>query len=107
MLQKESKWAWGQQQAKAFLTAKNSLQDDALLVHYDSSRQLVLACDASQYGLGGVLSHIMDDGQERLIVYTPRTLTTAEKNYSQLEKEVLAVVFVVWSSATVIHFQQF
>jgi len=86
LLQKESKWAWGQPQAKAFETAKNALQDDALLVLYDSPKQLVLACDASQYGLGGVLSHIMDDGLERPIAYTSRTLTEAEKNYSQLEK---------------------
>jgi len=82
-------------QAKAFQTAKNTLQDDALLVHYDSSKQLVLACDASQYGLGRVLSLIMDDGQERSIAYTSRTLTVAEKNYSLLGKEALAVVFAV------------
>jgi len=95
LLQKESKWAWGQPQAKAFQTAKNAPQNDALLEHYDSSKQLVLACDASQYGLGGVLSHIMDDGQENPIAYTSRTLTAAQKNYSQLEKEALAVAFAV------------
>ena len=82
LLQKESKWTWDHKQVKAFQAAKNALQGDALLVHYDNSKQLVLACDASQYGLGGVLSHIMDDGQERPIAYTSRTLTAAEKNYS-------------------------
>ena len=39
----------GQKQAKAFMVAKDALQDDALLVHYDSSKQLVLAYDASPY----------------------------------------------------------
>ena len=42
--------------------AKNVLQNDTLLFHYDNNQQLVLACDASPYGLGVVLSHIMDDG---------------------------------------------
>ena len=65
------------------------------MVHYDSTRQLVLACDAFQYGLGAVLSHIMDDGQEHPVAYASRTLTPAEKNYSQLEKEALGVVFAV------------
>ena len=87
LLKKNSKWHWGKQHANAFAEAKSALQNGTLLVHYDSNRQLVFACDTSPYGLGVVLSHIMDDdGQERLIA---RTLTAAEKNYSQLEKEAL------------------
>ena len=66
--------------------AKSALQADSLLVHYDESKLLVLACDAS-------LSHIMEDGQERPVAYASRTLTSAEKNYSQLEKEGLAIIF--------------
>ena len=69
------------------MAAKDVLQDDALLVPYGSSKQLVLACEASPYGLGAVLSCIMEDGLEKPIAYASRTLTAAEKNYSQLEKE--------------------
>jgi len=47
---------------------------DSLLVHFDSTKPLVLAGDTSQYGLGAVLSHIMDNGQERPIAYVSRTL---------------------------------
>ena len=69
LLQKEAKWQWGTKQIKAFQDAKNALQDNTLLVHYDSSKQLVLACDASPHGLGAVLSHIMEDGEERPVAY--------------------------------------
>lgn len=65
------------------------------VVQYDDNRQLVLACDSSLYGLGAVPSNIMDDGQESLIAYASSTLTAAERNYSQLEKEVLGVVFAL------------
>ena len=95
LLQKDVRWTWGSEQEKAFEAAKSALQADSLLVHYDESKPLVLACDASQYGLGAVLSHIMEDGQERPVAHASRTLTLAEKNYSQLEKEGLTIIFGV------------
>ena len=95
LLQKKSKWKWTSTHTKSLETAKDALQANSLLVHYDDSKPLVLACDASPCGLGAVLSHIMPDGVERPVAYASRTLTTAEKNYSQLEKEGLAVVYGV------------
>ena len=79
LLQKDAKWTWGRKQNKAFKAAKSALQDDSLLVHYDESKPLVLACDASQYGLRAVLSHVMEDGKERPVAYTSRTLTLLRK----------------------------
>ena len=61
LLKRSTRWQWDKSRAEAFEAAKNALQDDTLLVHYDSNRQLVLACDILPYGLGAVLSHIMDD----------------------------------------------
>lgn len=43
------------------------LSSNNFLVHYDLNRNLRRACDASSYGLGAVLSYVMDDGQERPI----------------------------------------
>ena len=82
LLNKGQKWHWGPQQTQAFQAAQTALQADTLLVHYDPSRPIVLSCDASQYGIGAVLSHVMDDKQDRPIAYVSRTLSAAEKHYS-------------------------
>ena len=79
LLCKESKWVWTSEQNHAFVVAKGALQANSLLVHYDSSKPLVVACDASQYGLGAVLPHVMEDGSERPVAYASRTLSSAEK----------------------------
>ena len=68
------------------------LNSSDLLAHYDPSKELVLSCDASPYGLGAVISHIVD-GKQRSISYTSRTLSPAEGNYAQLDKEGDAMIF--------------
>ena len=64
------------------------LASSELLVHFDPEKPIVLAVDASPYGVGAVLSH-GGDGTERPIAYASRTLNSAERNYSQTEREGL------------------
>ena len=58
------------------------------LPFYDVNATVTLQSDASQSGLGACL---MQDGQP--VAYASRALKTAEKKYSQMEKELLSVVF--------------
>ena len=90
---KDVPWQWGPEQKKAFEKSKQLLTSSQLLVHFDPSLPLTLACDASAYGLGAVLAHRFPDGSEKPIGFASRSLNKAERNYSQLEKEGLACVF--------------
>ena len=95
LLCKDVEWKWTEVEQKAFEDSKKSLTSSSLLVHFDPSLKLILACDASAYGVGAVLAHRMPDGSEKPIGYASRSLSRAERNYSQLEREGLACVFGV------------
>ena len=51
LLQESTKWRWNDKEKKAFEASKKLLLSSQVLTHYNPELQLVLACDASQYGL--------------------------------------------------------
>lgn len=95
LLGKQQRWYWGKDQEEAFKKAKSLLVSDIVLAHFDPTKKLILSCDASPYGIGAVLSHEDEDGSDRPIAYASRSLAVAEKNYAQIEKEGLAIVWGV------------
>ena len=95
LLRADAEWKWTTDCDAAVKTVKEQLTGDQLLIYYDPNKPLVLSCDASAYGVGAVLSHMMPDGSERPIAFSSRTLTKSERNYAQLEKEAMSIIFAV------------
>ncbi|CAB3989970.1 Transposon Tf2-9 poly, partial [Paramuricea clavata] len=85
-------WKWTKSEDAAFKAAKNLLLNSRTLVHYNESLPLVLSCDASSYGAGAALSHVIN-GEHQPIAFASCTLTEAQRNYSQLEKEAFSIIF--------------
>ena len=61
----------------------------------DFIKPFVLQTDASNHGLGAMLTQPHDD-KERMIAYASRSLSSAKRNYSATEKECLAVKWGIW-----------
>ncbi|KAL5506647.1 hypothetical protein EMCRGX_G008350 [Ephydatia muelleri] len=95
LLRKDVQWKWTDQREQAFKQAKQCLTSPNVLVHYDPTLPIKLAGDASAYGIGAVISHTLPDGSERPIAFASRTLNASERNYAQLEKEALSLIFGV------------
>ena len=95
LLRKNAKWNWSPECQKSFESAKAALSSSSLLAHYNPTLPIRLAGDASAYGIGAVIAHVMPDGSEHPVAFASHTLTSAEKNYSQREKEALALVYCV------------
>ena len=95
LLKKQARWVWSGACEKAFVGAKQAMVSAEVLVHYNPELPILVAADASSYGIGAVLSHILPDGSEHPISFASRTLSASEKNYSQIEKEALGLIFAV------------
>lgn len=93
LLDSKTRWKWTEREQTVFEKAKLLLSSDLTLVGYDVNRELLLICDSSEYGVGAIIAHVMDDGSERPIMMASRTLQTHERRYGQIDKEALAIMF--------------
>ena len=107
LLQRGCPWNWTPECERAFHEAKERLTSSQVLVHYDPSLPIRVAADASAYGLGAVLSHVQRDGSERPVAFASRVLTSSERNYAQVEKEALALIFAVKKFHTYLYGRKF
>lgn len=80
-------WKWTTSCHEAFQKVKD------VVTHFSPKLPLQLACDASPYGVGAVISHVLPNGEEKPIAFASRTLNKAESNYAQLEREALRAMF--------------
>ena len=91
---KGAEWKWDQEAQAAFEELRHRLTTAPVLGYPDPRLEYVLDTDASDVGVGAVLSQVQQ-GQERVIAYFSKTLSPAERNYCVTRRELLAVVKAV------------
>jgi len=95
LLQKGVPFVWSRDCETAFNKAKAVFTSNQVLAHFNPKLPLVLATDASSYGVGAVLSHRYPDGSERVIQFASQTFSNVQLKYSQIDKEAFAIIFGV------------
>lgn len=88
LTKKNVRFVWSNKCDIAFKRSKELLLGNNLLAYYDPNKEIVLHCDASPYWVGGILSHVID-GVDPPVMFVSSTLSSAEQNYAQLQREAL------------------
>lgn len=94
LLRKKAVFRWDESCDDAWTLIKNHLVSAPILSCPDFNRDFCVQTDASDYGIGAVLTQKYDDG-EKVICYLSRSLTRQERKYSTTEKELLALMWSI------------
>ena len=93
LTEKTAVFKWTTDCQVAFEKLRQQLVSPPILAFPDYQKPFILDTDASNLGIGAVLSQVQDDGQERVIAYGSRVLSKAERRYCVTRRELLAVVY--------------
>ena len=88
LTRKDIQWVWSKDCEDSLKRIKRAISEAPILQYFDPQKTITLQVDSSLHGIGAV---IMQEGKP--VEYASRALTRAEKNWAQIEKEALAVVY--------------
>ncbi|XP_077564735.1 uncharacterized protein LOC144180229 [Haemaphysalis longicornis] len=94
LLRKDTPFNWDTAAENSLTRVKSLLASHRVLQMFDPALPVIVATDASAYGLGAVLQQV--DGRHiRTVAFASRTLTEAERKYSTGEREALACLWAL------------
>ncbi|GFV11154.1 retrovirus-related Pol polyprotein from transposon 17.6 [Trichonephila clavipes] len=85
---------WNSSCQNAFEELKTRLSKNPVLYSPDFTKPFIIQCDASNLGIGVVLSQVCEN-EEHPIMFLSKKLSLAEQKYSTTEKECAAIIFAV------------
>lgn len=91
---KGQKIAWTTEAENSFVKLKQALVSAPVLRSPDFTQPFTIQCDASDTGLGGILTQYINN-EEVVIAFASRSLSRTERNYSITQRECLATIFSI------------
>ena len=88
LTEKDVDFIWSHNEQQCFDRVKQLISATAVLKYYDVKKPVLISVDSSKSTIGAVL---MQEGEP--VAYASKSLTGAEPRWSQIEKEMRAVVF--------------
>src|SRR5258705_2302942 len=92
LLQKDARWVWADEQARAFEHLKTVICSAPVLVFPDPERPYLVEADSSGYATGAVLSQMRGDNKWHPVAFISKGLSPTECNYNICDKEMLAII---------------
>ena len=93
LLSMKTDWTWNPMLEEAFLNIKTALSKPTVLTAYNIAAELKVSADASSHSLGAALLQRQSSSHWQPVCYASRSMTSAEVNYAQIEKEALALTW--------------
>lgn len=93
LTERTTAFQWTNDCQNAFEELRRLLSTAPVLAHPDFERPFILDTDASNTGIGAVLSQTDGDGIEKVVAYASRMLSKPERQYCVTRRELLAVVY--------------
>jgi hypothetical protein len=91
---KDAPFTFTEECLQSFYTLKKALVSTPVIQPPNWHLPFEIMCDTSDYAIGAVLSQSKDK-KHYAISYASKTLTRPQLNYTTMEKELLAVVFII------------
>ncbi|GFT09906.1 retrovirus-related Pol polyprotein from transposon 412 [Trichonephila clavipes] len=93
--QKKGEIKWTTECENAFRELKGKLIDKPVLYAPNFEREFIVQTDASNAGMGAVLTQLTEQGEEHPILYLSKKFSEVEKRYCTTEKECASIVFAI------------
>ena len=91
----EAEWNWTDECQKVFEALRTAIVEGVVQDHPDFSKPFIVDTDASEIGMGAILSQVDDEGRERIVMVDSRKFNRAESKWHIREKEALGIIWAL------------